>query len=243
MAVFNILFWIGVAMLAAVAIVWAVGFRRTVATANCLIEVACAGSHERNYPFAEVVRRNSIQQIQRWIDMQPSPGRYMAFVLKGLSMQFANLKTDDIVVVRKYDGNVSALRFPALMVFAIRNARPGACAFKIRRAWKLVDWRSSAADFHRELQGVLASADFAKLRSIAGAACPTDDCLIAVAKNKYSKFKKENPTSDFILSTTYRRDNNRIEFSLHPLSSLKGMVAAKSTKTPARERCYATSDK
>lgn len=221
----DILFYIGCASLITVALIIVINFTKLYRYQRFQkrrsdVKIACAGSGESEYPYSEHFRNSELAKVRALIDSQKKPELYTPYLVKGNSMQYANLRPDDIVIAKRQDIRVSEA-FPRIVVIKIDETEANECNYKIRRAWDVVDSDTTEQDFSRIVDAVLASEKFALLRERAQEKCPTNEEMKTEIMTGFRNYDGEG---DVLLSTTYKTDIGRIHFSLHAASSVAGVV-------------------
>lgn len=226
MEIKDILFFIGCATLFSVAVMFVVSLSkiyriRKAQNAFKDVTVACAGSGESEYPFSKRIRSSELVNVWNLIDSQENPSLYTPYIVKGNSMQYANLNPNDILIAKRQDIRTASDSFPSIVVISISDAMPGTCQYKIRRAWRVVNENASLSQFENIVDDVLASDHFADLRIQAKSRCPNDNDLKSEIMEDFSRYGRDG---DVLLSTTYKTDLQRIHFSLHKISSVVGVA-------------------
>lgn len=223
MEILNILAFVGAAILFAVAVILVKGFVKLhkIQTGYTSLRIACAGSGESEYPFSEIINNSMLERVKAFIDSQKEPDLYTPYLVKGNSMQYANLKPDDILIAKRTDMHAMRSSFPSIVVVDVKNANAGECKYKIRRAWDIVNANASEIEFKKIVDTTLYSEQFSALRERAKEKCPDEDTLRCEI---ISEFKKRQTNGDFLLSTTYKTDEERIYFSLHSITSIAGVA-------------------
>lgn len=221
----NILFWVGVVILSIIFLIWCLGIVRTNHDAYSDIDVACAGSVDNSYPESVKVKIPTDPMTDN--KNVPDAIKYTLkrYIVKGNSMQYANIHTDDIV----YVAPVSAIDFklPAITLLSFTPKTPGNACHKIRRTWQIVDADISLEDFKSNVLNILCSEQFVELRREIGDRCPSDSELVDIALASLSRYRDAHPDlrEHILISTTFRTERNRLEFSVHPVSAIAGIVA------------------
>lgn len=187
-------------------------------------EVVCAGSVDNSYPETIKMKLMNDPMIGLTPEERNSLRRY---VVKGNSMQYANINTNDFVYVK--DSGIDAIRqnLPKICLLMFSPKSPKLANKKIRRTWRIINSDISDADFETTLEDILNSERFNELRSIMGTRCPSDNELKRIARESLGRYRNAHnlQQEELLLSTTYRTERNRLEFSIHPSSSLQGIVA------------------
>lgn len=221
----DILFYTGCALLITVTLILVVNFTKLYKyhkfQKRCSdVKIACAGSGASEYPVEEKIRNSALVRVQALINSQERPELYTSYLVKGNSMQYANLKPNDILIAKHQDIHEAEDSFPAIVVISRDDARRGECMYKIRRAWSIVKENMAEDQFGRIVDTILTSRQFADLRERAQEKCPSDEELKFEVMNSFRVYDRDG---EVLLSTTYKTDRERIHFSLHSLSSVVGL--------------------
>lgn len=223
MSIYDIIFWVGSLILIAIFIIWLRGVRKAKASRYRILDVACAGTLDPYLPAKERVKLdlenaecNCRQQIQ---DGQK------AYLVRGNSMQYADIHNGDIVYVDSVNIEDLKQSLPKITLLTAKPERENGAGFKIRRTWKVLSKEIGEAELNSAMQEILNSVQFSNLRRKVGPHCPGDEDLKAQAVEKL-RIARQNEQKEalWLLSTTYRTQSQRLEISLHPVSTLQGIV-------------------
>lgn len=225
----TIIVWICAALLFAIFIIAMIGiFRANKAyrTTSSIERVACAGSVDNSYPETVMIRLPHDSMKMTDGISKEEHNSLSRFIVKGNSMQYANINSDDIVYVRKTDVDSIRKALPKITLLSFAPKTPGMADRKIRRTWSVIKSDISDRDFDEILDSTLDKPQFIELRNRIGNKCPSNNMLkhIAVESLKDYRHSHKGAVEDLLLSTTFRTEQNRIEFSIHPSSVLKGVV-------------------
>ncbi len=225
----TIIIWVCVALLIAIFIIAVVGiFRANKANKEYMIseQVACAGSVDNSYPYSvKVMLPRDPMKTDGNIpqDVMKSLRR---FIVKGNSMQYADIHSDDLIYVKK--SNVADLRhnLPRVTLLMFHTDSPDIANKKIRRTWGVINSGVKDEEFNRILDSILEKDQFKELRRTMGDKCPSNDDLKQIAFESLNLYRQAHGSSEeeLLLSTTFRTERDRLEFSIHPSSSLEGVV-------------------
>lgn len=187
------------------------------------IPVACAGSAHHYYPkecektrtFLKNLAKKS--RIKNYKHMQP-------YLIMGNSMQYANIVNDSIVLAEDTSGILHEDDLPRVVVLQRADASSEECQYKLRRAWKVINSNMSLEDYTNSVNDVLASPEFHELRDRIKDKCPSDAELMESATAQFNERISMDLGKTFILSTTYRTEMGKVDFSIHKTSSLAGIA-------------------
>lgn len=222
----TVLFVIGLLILLAVFLVWMAGMMRRRNDDAMLIDVACAGSVDSDYPAKAMVKNPQGSVPLENKQLSDHLKELKKFVVKGNSMQYAKINSDDIIFVEPISLDSLKNDLPRVTLLSFTPSADDRVGFKIRRTWKVVSRDISRKDFHEILDQILASDDFKSLKNEMGHRCPQDDEL---KQRAYLNFRDKRAGSssednEILISTTFRTERDCLEFSIHPSSSFKGIV-------------------
>lgn len=229
----QILFWIGIVILGFILFACIIGIRRAKRDSYSSFEVACAGSTDNSYPD-----KVSIKVPKSLINTN---NQRTPYVVKGNSMQYANINTEDIIFVTKASPNNINNTLPKVTLLSFSPAKEGGASHKIRRTWKIEDASIDDDRFRHTMQTILACPLFGQLRNDLQDKCPSDEILMQGAIESLQKFRQIQINnhlpitgdSKILISTTYRTEKDRLEFSIHSSDTLQGIV----TSVMRRKRC------
>lgn len=193
---------------------------------NATITVACAGSSDSRYPNSVKIDRAILQQINQFIATLSPSYSYQPYIVKGNSMQYADIKLNDIVIVRRVSGLTEINPANRIVLLKDSKAQSDKCHYKIRRAWRIIDANLDVESFETIVREILASESFSELSQRAADKCPSANCLTKQALSKFISRKQENrnESTRYLLSSTYKSDEGKIQFSLHKTTSVQGIV-------------------
>ncbi len=158
------------------------------------------------------------------------PDDYKLFVVDGESMQFCGIHNHDLIFSTKTfvaDENCS---FPAVLVIRKNHIIENYPAYKVRRAWNVVNYDS---DLVKAVRNLLQSNVFSQIKDLPE--YPGDESImedfVTLRLPRYEdEFIKctapDVKDRTVIISTTYNTEENRIHFSLHPINRVVGKVIA-----------------
>lgn len=227
----STIFWICIGLLVAILVIAMIGIDKAVKDSLTSENVVCAGSVDNSYP-ATVKIKLPFDPIRKDKSISEEEINSLnRFIVKGNSMQYAQINSDDIIYVKSIDLDTLRRELPKVTLLEFIPNAEGKAYNKIRRTWSIIDTCISTEDFENTLVSVLNSNKFAELRRQMGEKCPADNQLKAMAKQRLLKYRKslsdntphQNPK--LLLSTTFRTEKNQLEFSIHPASSFKGVIA------------------
>ncbi|MDE6226365.1 MAG: hypothetical protein K2M63_02475 [Muribaculaceae bacterium] len=161
-----------------------------------------------------------------------NPDDYNLFIVDGNSMRLCGIYDKNLIFVTKTLNITEVNNFPIILVLNKKNVRDDRPAFKIRRTWAHISFSDDRA-IMEVLSSILCSEPFQEIRNLAE--YPGDDVIIEdFQKTRLVHYKAqyidcENPNRadrDIIISSTLETSNNRIHFSIHPISRISGEVIA-----------------
>lgn len=197
------------------------------------VPVACAGSDENSLAAAtkeiQAIGTNAFKDEKgRYLN----PSDFKHFIVHGKSMQFCGINNNDLIFV---DSNFStSLKdcFPCVLVLRRVHAENTSPQYKIRRTWLYIMYASSSS-LVKEVKALMASHPFQQIRQLD--VYDGDDCLMtdlvnfripAYEKNYIDREDKNDFDRNLIISTTFHTKENKIRFSIHPVSLIEGRVIA-----------------
>lgn len=223
MVIGNYIFWISSIALCAVFIIWCIGFFTRAKSVG--VPIAYAGSLHGHHVSDKRIPSDIISKLTENVQVRLKPGvKLQPYAVSGDSMQFANIVSGDIVFANYSE--LENISFPKIVVLSDPENGRKASNFKLRRAWGEISSNATSGVFEGKLNEILHSEDFMALRQQVGQKCPSDSDMKLLAIDKFNGFSKDERVCDFLISTTYRRSTDKIEFSLHPKNRLKGLVEA-----------------
>lgn len=154
---------------------------------------------------------------------------YDQYVVSGNSMQYCGINDNDLIFVRK-GFKISDLRpFPTIIVLSKRNVVENSPKYKLRRAWAYFDILVDNID--EVLRNVLDPQNFKSIRDIEyydGDKALLEDFYnerLPRYKEKYIEVKNADENDrKVVLSTTFHTNENKVRFSIHPASTIMGIV-------------------
>jgi len=204
--------------------------RKSICAIDFQYPVACAGSPIPNIPASVSSLPLEYVEFKDKDGTVIDPDGYLHFIVKGESMQFADIHDNYMVFVNKNNKPV----FPAVIVLRREAAPKEQVQFKIRRGWMFCNVNNAL----EMVKKILASKNFDIIRNLQP--YDSDESLLADFENKRLKrYQEQHPFSsdeddryfNVIISTTYHTDNSadvedreKIRFSIHPASLLVGEV-------------------
>ena len=220
--------WICIGILTAIFFIAVIGIicvNKANKTTLSTERVACAGSVDIAYPatvkiklpndpllFSPNISREERESLKR-------------FIVKGNSMQYAKINTNDFVYVKNAGIDDIRHNLPKICLLMFSPKSPHLADRKIRRTWSIINSNISNKEFEECLDNILRSDNFCELRSTMGDKCPSDEELKSIAFNSLNRYRvNHTDPQELLLSTTFRTERNRLEFSIHPSSSLLGVV-------------------
>lgn len=192
----------------------------------------CAGSsHHPSAPMVLVAPSVDYNEFRSKTGKILNPQDFYKFVVVGNSMQFCGIHDKDLVFVPKGFTLSKIQQLPMLFVL-YRDAIGNQPQYKLRRGWKIcmID-----DDLEKIINGILTSKQFEDLRNEAKAnnSYDSDELLKKDFFNyRLKRYMGEYINCDFpkessrqiLISTTFHTDENIIRFSIHPVSSIIGIV-------------------
>ncbi len=200
--------------------------KATIVTKTQVYNVACAGSDDSSscekVESVDVAACNFCDNSGASIDV----ALYHCFVVKGNSMKYAGINEDDFLFVPKaLDLSfLSKGSFPEIIVLRYRNPIEGKARYKVRRAWYV---GTLDENFQEIAANIIDSDKFSCLKHEHGfqnKQWMLDDLKerLATYRRVYSDSLEEH--KKVILSTTFDTKNEKIHFSIHPVSAIVGKV-------------------
>lgn len=215
------IFWVSVALLVAIVLYCFGVVGHDYRKVN--VPIAYAGSIHDLKPSSAKVKAKYISILRDKIckNYEDEPN-LNPFLIKGDSMQYASIHTDDIVFASKGALNIEAL--PVVVVIQDKESSQKSNNFKLRRAWKIVPPNIGCNGLHDELNQILHSEKFEELRILLGEKCPDNEILTDTLLQKFRINYNNGINAQLIISTTYNTNDKKIEFSLHEYDDLVGEV-------------------
>lgn len=156
---------------------------------------------------------------------------YDGFIVKGNSMQFCNILTNDLLLAQK-DFKISDLKFPEVIALSNYNVAPEQCKYKLRRAWHICSDKNTNEEFKNILTQIILTPKFQELKSSLRekGIDQTDDLIddFFDEKNgrlaKYKALYGNEAISLIVISTTYEPKDKKVHFSIHKTDTIVGIV-------------------
>lgn len=169
---------------------------------------------------------------------------YDGFVVSGDSMELANIKDGNLLLVRKNERFTDSTPLPAVFVLKRENPLVGQGKYKMRRIWA-VSYLGDIVSIEDVVRGIMNHPEFIQLKR------STDLCLDEASMlreftgegGRIEQYKNEHPhwndvdseENKVVISTTLRTEHEgdvlhtpqgrHISFSIHPASLVVGKVA------------------
>lgn len=222
----NIMFGIGVGILLLIMLVSILGILRVRRRTYSSFHVACAGSVDNSYPD-----KISVKVSKDLIRANPEK---IPYIVKGNSMQYANIHSDDIIFVRSISPEEIGNTLPKVTLLSFCPGNSWAASHKIRRTWRIENDSIDEDSFRNSMQTILDSTIFEQLRNELHDKCPSDEVLMQGALRSLRDFRQKHQNNynasregeKILISTTYRTERDRLEFSIHSSNSLQGIVTS-----------------
>lgn len=192
----------------------------------------CAGSsHHPSAPMVLAAPSVDYNEFRSKTGRILNPQDFYKFVVVGNSMQFCGIHDKDLIFVPKGFSLSKIKQLPTLFVL-YRDAIGNQPQYKLRRGWKIcmID-----DDLKKIINDILTSKQFGDLRDEAknNNSYDSDELL----EKDFFKYRLERYIGEYIncdfpkesnhqilISTTFHTDENIIRFSIHPVSSIVGIV-------------------
>lgn len=165
-----------------------------------------------------------------------NPADFLQFVVEGNSMQFCGIHDKDLIFVAKEFRIVQLKTFPYILVLKNCDAKEGQSMYKVRRAWGLAQFGDDR--FETSVRKIMNSEEFREIKSLKGSdgnhAYRGDEQVIDdFLSNRLPKYEKkyiecDNPDNwnrTVVISTTFDTEDKFIHFSIHPISTIVGIVS------------------
>lgn len=216
-----IIFWLSATVLGIVLIAYCILLARS--SRKTSIPIAYAGTLHGDKPAELVMDRAVITRLEKEIAPTDKKGiTYSPYVVDGDSMQFAKIKSGDIVFVENWNSEDHS--FPQVVVLQHVDQVSNRLSYKVRRAWSTLPKDVNEEKLMSISAEILASSKFENLRSLVGDKCPSDQDLKMELLSKFRNLPIEKRSNQLLLSTTYNTAEKRIALSLHNLSAIVGVV-------------------
>lgn len=212
--------------------------KATIAFPRRAYDVVCAGS--KDYSACEKIETIDVK-VCNFLDSNNKPidvDLYNVFIVHGESMQYAGIKDEDLLFT-PVDFKLSQLESdsisPQILILKYRKSEHESpklkANYKVRRFWLKCSINDIANNYATILKNIIDSESFSKLKRENG--YKGEHWMINTdfpnRLNDYSKYSSDGKYPDefkeVIISTTYDVLNNEIHFSIHPQSSIIGIVA------------------
>lgn len=190
------------------------------------LDTVSAGSHYKTIPpqMKSVSTEYNLFKLSSGESLNTED--YSAYVVQGDSMQFCDIHTGDIVFARKNFRIEHLSKFPSVVILKNLKASPTECQFKMRRAWKICQDNLQESECVDMIRQIMASSAYLNLKEKARDIYESDEVMLSGFIKKLSKYRGETKPcgQEIVISTTYDDDNKKIRFSIHPASTLIGVV-------------------
>lgn len=204
--------------------------QKIICDSNYIYPTACAGSPAVDIPASASALPLEYVEFKDKDGNVMDPNDYLHFIVKGESMQFADIHDNYMIFVKEKHN----IEFPKVIVLRREAAPKDQVQYKIRRGWQF----SNVKEAESVVKKILDSKDFDIIRRLQ----PYDDdesLLNDFINKRLVRYTKEHPFSNsednryfnVIISTTYHTENcpdeedrGKIRFSIHPASLLVGEV-------------------
>lgn len=204
--------------------------QKIICDSNYIYPTACAGSPAVDIPASASALPLEYVEFKDKDGNVMDPNDYLHFIVKGESMQFADIHDNYMIFVKEKHN----IEFPKVIILRREAAPKDQVQYKIRRGWQF----SNVKEAESVVKKILDSKDFDIIRRLQ----PYDDdesLLNDFINKRLVRYTKEHPFSDsednryfnVIISTTYHTENcpdeedrGKIRFSIHPASLLVGEV-------------------
>ena len=212
--------------------------KATIALPRRTYDVACAGS--RDVSACEKIETIDVRACN-FLDRDNNPIEnidcYNFFIVHGNSMQYAGVYNGDLLFTPidfEYQ-QLSSDNLPKILILKYRKSEEEElialkAKYKVRRAWHKCTIEEITEHYTIILEKIVNSDPFLKLKKESG--YQSDEWMINTdfpnRLQEYAKYSSngEYPKEfkDIIISTTYDVSQNEIHFSIHPVSSVVGIV-------------------
>lgn len=211
--------------------------KATIALPRRTYDVACAGS--KDVSACEKIETIDVRACN-FLDGENNPIEdidcYNFFIVHGNSMQYAGIYNGDLLFTPidfEYRQLLSD-NLPKILVLKYRKLEDESIAlkakYKVRRAWHRCNIEEITEHYTIILEKIVNSSPFLKLKRENG--YQSDEWMINIdfpnRLQEYAKYSSDGEYpkefKDVIISTTYDVSQNEIHFSIHPVSSVVGIV-------------------
>ena len=169
---------------------------------------------------------------------------YDGFVVSGNSMELANIKDGNLLLVKKNDRFTDSTPLPGVFVLKRENALQHQGKYKMRRIWA-VSYLDETASVEEIIRGIMNHPEFKQLSKNKDLCLDEDSMLkeFTGEKGRLEIYRKEHPywnisgsdENKVVISTTLRTEldsdkvhtaqGKHISFSVHPASLVVGRVS------------------
>lgn len=188
----------------------------------------CAGDSNPNVPITAISASTLYNEFRTQKGERLDPKEFDQYVVHGNSMQYCGIYDKDLLFVKRGFKKEDLVEFPTIVVLSVRNAKSNEPKYKVRRAWKTCNIND---DLGEVLKTIMNPQNFRSIREIeyydGDAELIKDffDKRLHDYKTKYIEVQHSNAEDEEILiSTTFHTDENKVRFSIHPISSIMGIV-------------------
>lgn len=197
-----------------------------------VLNLAAAGSEKVDYKTKQVIGVYGLDLTQ-YKDSQGrvlDPDDYNLFIVDGESMQFCGIHNNDLIFSTKTFVADTTDSFPAVLVVRKNHVIEDYPAYKVRRAWGVINYDSDPV---KTVRNLLQSDEFRQVKYLSE--YPGDEIImedfITLRLPRYENEFIKCPVPDVkdrtvIISTTYNTEKKKIHFSIHPISRVVGKVIA-----------------
>ena len=158
---------------------------------------------------------------------------YNIYVASGESMSLADIHDGDMLLSSKgVQLNKIELHLPDIFILKRENPKPQEPLYKVRRVWAL--WNVDEKPIESLLRDIMNSEKFQELKKDGGKLdlYPGEILLINDFKKRLEIYKRKHIGCDnsrnenhiTVISTTLRKGENKISFSIHPAKIVVGKV-------------------
>lgn len=156
------------------------------------------------------------------------PSNYDQYVVDGESMKYCGIHSGDLLFVRKGFKINDLKPFPTILVLRKRNSDLDKPKYKVRRAWAYCNIDD---DLKSILEAIMDPQNFKSVRDIEH--YDSDRALIEdFFKTRLERYRENyiniadpcDKDKEVVISTTYHTDEQKVRFSIHPISTIMGVV-------------------
>lgn len=200
-----------------------------------LIYTACAGTDDQNkvIPATKEIKALDHSVFKDKEGKVLCPDDYAYFIVQGESMQFCGIHNNDLIFADTQFQIAENTMYPIVLVLRKHHAEEGSVQYKIRRTWMRYTYTTGEDLINAIKRDILSSVKFQEIKQLG--AYDGDEALIRDLKDeRINQYEKDyincnypNPKDrEIVISTTFHTRENRIRFSLHPVSTIEGKVVA-----------------